>query len=102
KDKVISTVAEVNSIFSNNLFNTFRFQYSYEDRPRPPSDQLGWLPQITITGVANPGSSASVFFGGDGVIFRNRLEENKLQFIDNINFHTGMHGIKLGANVLMG
>jgi hypothetical protein len=102
KDKVYSTVAELNSIFSGKLFNTLRFQYSYEDRPRPPSDQLGWLPQITITGVGNPGSNASIFFGGDGVIFRNRLEEKKLQFIDNLNYRSGIHGIKVGANVLMG
>ena len=102
KDKVYSTVAELNSIFSNSLFNTLRFQYSYEDRPRPPSDQFGWLPQITITGVGNPGSNASIFFGGDGVIFRNRLEEKKLQFIDNLNYRSGIHGIKLGANILIG
>jgi hypothetical protein len=102
KDKVYSTVGELNSVFRGNMFNTLRFQYSYEDRPRPPSDKYGWLPQINIAGVGNPGSSATIFFGGDGVIFRNRLEENKLQLIDNFNYRYGMHGFKLGGNVLMG
>jgi hypothetical protein len=102
KDKVYSTVAELTSIFSGSAFNTFRFQFSYEDRPRPPSDLLGWLPQITITGVANPGSNASIFFGGDGVLFRNRLEENKLEFIETFNYRMGMHGFKVGGVALMG
>ena len=98
KDKAWSTVAELNSVFSETMFNTFRFQWSYEDRPRPGNDLDGYLPQITINGVGTSG----VFFGGDGVLFRNRLEETKLQFIDNFNYRIGAHSLKLGANVLMG
>jgi outer membrane receptor for ferrienterochelin and colicin len=98
KDKTWSTVGELNSVFSDNMFNTFRFQWSYEDRPRPGNDLDGYLPQITINNVGASG----VFFGGDGVLFRNRLEETKLQFIDNFNYRMGSHSLKLGGNVLMG
>ena len=98
KDKTYSTVAELNSVFSDNMFNTFRFQWSYEDRPRPGNELDGFLPTFSISNVGTSG----VFFGGDGVLFRNRLEESKLQFINNFNYRMGSHSLKLGANVLMG
>ena len=99
KDKTYSTVAELNSIFSANLYNQFRFQWSYEDRPRPPNEDGGSIPQIT---VSNVGASTSGVFGGDATIFRNRLEESKLQLIDNFNYRMGAHSFKLGGNVLFG
>ncbi|MGH7466437.1 MAG: TonB-dependent receptor [Longimicrobiales bacterium] len=98
-DKVYSTVAELNSVFSGNLFNTLRFQWSYEDRPRPAREDGGYIPQFTIGRVTG---TTSVFFGGDGTIFRNRLEESKLQFIDNLNYRLGNHSLKLGGNVILG
>jgi hypothetical protein len=99
RDKVWSTVGELNSILTPSLFNTLRFQWSYEDRPRPGNPDGGYLPQFTIQNVTG---TTSVFFGGDGVLFRNRLEEKKLQFIDNLNYRLGAHGIKVGGNVLLG
>ena len=98
KDKTYSTVAELNSVLSDRMFNTFRFQWSYEDRPRPGNELDGYLPTFSINNVGTSG----VFFGGDGVLFRNRLEETKLQFINNFNYRIGAHSLKLGANVLMG
>jgi hypothetical protein len=98
-DKVHSTVAELNSVFNANVFNTLRFQWSYEDRPRPAREDGGYIPQFTIQNVTG---TSSVFFGGDGTIFRNRLEESKLQFIDNLNYRMGKHNLKLGGNVLLG
>src|SRR5687768_9468763 len=38
KDKAWSGVAELNSVFSDRAYNTFRFQSAYEDRPRPAYD----------------------------------------------------------------
>jgi hypothetical protein len=98
KDKAYSTVAELNSVLGGNAFNVLRFQFSYEDRPRPPSPMAGWLPQISVTNVGG----GNGVFGGDGVVFRNRLEENKLQLIDNFTYRTGRHGFKVGGNVLIG
>jgi hypothetical protein len=98
KDRTYSTVAELNSALSANAFNTLRFQWSYEDRPRPPGEEAGWIPQFTVNNVGG----GNGVFGGDGIIFRNRLEETKVQLIDNFNYRTGRHGLKVGANVLFG
>ncbi|HEY0305125.1 MAG TPA: TonB-dependent receptor, partial [Longimicrobiales bacterium] len=99
KDKAYSSVAELNSVLGTNMFNTLRFQWSYEDRPRPPREDGGSIPQFSVTGV---GTGTNGIFGGDATIFRNRLEETKLQLIDNFNYRLGIHGLKAGANVLFG
>jgi outer membrane receptor for ferrienterochelin and colicin len=99
KDKAYSSVAELNSVLGQNTFNTFRFQWSYEDRPRPPRDDGGSIPQFSVTGV---GTGTNGIFGGDATIFRNRLEENKLQLIDNFNIRFGAHALKFGGNLLFG
>ena len=99
KDKAYSSVAELNSVFGENMFNTLRFQWSYEDRPRPPREDGGSIPQFSVTAV---GTGTNGVFGGDATIFRNRLEETKIQLIDNFNYRLGRHGLKLGANVLFG
>jgi hypothetical protein len=99
KDKAYSSVAELNSVLGQNLYNTLRFQWSYEDRPRPPREDGGSIPQFSVTGV---GTGTNGIFGGDATIFRNRLEETKLQLIDNFNVRLGAHGLKLGANLLFG
>jgi outer membrane receptor for ferrienterochelin and colicin len=93
KDRVYSTVAELNSDFGGSLFNTFRFQFSDEDRPREANPNGGYLPAFNVT--VRGGSLA---FGGDGVLFRNRLTEQKLQLVDNLTMRRGAHTIKLGTN----
>jgi TonB dependent receptor len=101
-----STVAELNSVFGG-AFNTLRFQYSDEDRPRDPNQPGGYLPEIrvdTVTGYridANGNQVASrttLFLGGDAVLFRNRLVEDKIQLIDNFTFRAGSHTFKVGTN----
>jgi hypothetical protein len=99
KDKAYSSVAELNSVLGQSMFNTFRFQWSYEDRPRPPRDDGGSIPQFSVTAV---GTGTNGIFGGDATIFRNRLEETKFQLIDNFNVRFGAHSVKLGGNVLFG
>lgn len=93
-----STVVELNSVLGRNAFNTFRFQYSDEDRPRNPNEPGGFLPEIRIDDVSG---SDDIFTGGDGIIFRNRLIEDKLQFIDNFTYQAGSHTIKVGTNNLI-
>ncbi|MGH7551345.1 MAG: TonB-dependent receptor domain-containing protein, partial [Gemmatimonadota bacterium] len=77
------------------MYNNFRFQFSYEDRPRPANN---FLPEIDVEIHAD---AADVEYFGDGIVFRNRLEEKKLQFIDNLTWQlgeAGRHTIKLGTN----
>ena len=73
-------------------------QYSYEDRPRPPYEDGGWLPEIRVNNVEG---SNRLSFGGDGTIFKNRLEESKLQIVDNFTWRTGDHTLKLGTNNIL-
>lgn len=88
-----STVGEVNSVFGGNILNTLRVQYSAEDRPRNPNQPGGYLPQIGIDL-----GDEFLEFGGDGIIFRNRLVEDKIQLVDNLIFTRGAHTFKIGTN----
>jgi hypothetical protein len=101
KDKVFSTVAEMNSVLGGSAFNTLRLQFSYEDRPRDANENGGYLPQFNIRGVPGPQGNRTVNFGGDGIIFRNRLEETKLQLVDNFTVRSGQHTFKLGTNNIL-
>ncbi|HEX8832227.1 MAG TPA: TonB-dependent receptor, partial [Longimicrobium sp.] len=98
KTKAYSTVAEVNSAFTGSVFNTLRFQYSNEDRPRPANADGGYLPEFLVNGLETGKNFA---FGGDWVLFRNRLQERKLQLVDNLNFRLGDHSLKIGTNDLL-
>ncbi|HXF95790.1 MAG TPA: TonB-dependent receptor, partial [Gemmatimonadales bacterium] len=100
QDQVWSTVAELNSLLGASAFNTARVQVSYEDRPRPYNPDGGFLPEIQVDRM---GSSASqiIEFGGDGIVFRNRLEERKLEFIDNFTYRRGDHTVKLGTSDIL-
>jgi hypothetical protein len=102
----LSTVAELNSAFGS-AFNTLRLQYSDEDRPRNPNTPGGYLPEIRVDSVpayrigANGDTvniRTGVILGGDAVLFRNRLVEDKFQLVDNFTFRAGAHTLKVGTN----
>ena len=101
KDRVYSTVGELNSVLGSRAFNTLRVQYSYEDRPRDAFADGGYLPQIQIRGVPGPSGNRTINFGGDGIIFRNHLEETKLQLVDNFTYRAGDHTLKFGTNNIL-
>lgn len=105
-NKSYSTVAELNSVFGS-AFNTLRIQLSDEDRPRTPNQPGGYLPEIRIDTVIGyrtdengqqVASRTQLFLGGDAVLFRNRLVEDKFQVIDNFTFRAGDHTFKVGTN----
>jgi outer membrane receptor for ferrienterochelin and colicin len=98
KTRAYSTVAELNSSLSGTTNNTLRLQFSYEDRPRLANDNGGYLPEFLVNN-AEPGRNLS--FGGDWVLFRNRLEERKLQLVDNFSWQMGNHRLKVGTNDLL-
>ncbi|HEX8691165.1 MAG TPA: TonB-dependent receptor [Longimicrobium sp.] len=92
-----STVGELNSVFGD-AYNTLRVQVSDEDRPRNPNTPGGYLPELRIDNVPSyrlnengdtVAATTSIFLGGDGVIFRNRLVEDKVQLIDNFTWKAG-------------
>ncbi|MFN2431903.1 MAG: carboxypeptidase regulatory-like domain-containing protein [Gemmatimonadota bacterium] len=91
EDKSNSLVGELNSSLSDDLFNVFRFQWATEDRPRPGNNLL---PEFDV----NLTSSDRAEFFGDGIVFRNNLEEDTFQVIDNLTWTSGAHTLKVGTN----
>jgi Carboxypeptidase regulatory-like domain/TonB-dependent Receptor Plug Domain len=99
QNRSLSTVAELSSVLGGGrVFNTLRVQYSDEDRPRPANEPGGYLPEIRIDDVIG---TTDIFAGGDGVIFRNRLEEDKVQVVDNLTVALGRHTLKVGTNNIL-
>jgi len=92
KDKANSVQAELTSALSSGMFNTFRMQYSSEDRPRRGND-------LKPTLQVSPGGGFSDFtWGGNFISFDNFLAEKKLQLIDNLTWASGDHLFKVGTN----
>ena len=91
-----SFVSELTSVLGDRGagYNTARFQWSYEDRPRPGNDVL---PEADVTIDDN---ATDVEYFGDGIVFRNRLEEGKVQVVDNLTWELagGRHTLKAGTN----
>ncbi len=97
KNEANSFVTELTSVFGDRgqMFNNFRFQWSEEDRPRPANN---FLPEIDVN-IHEDATDVEYF--GDGIVFRNRLEESKFQFVDNLTWQLGeeaRHTIKVGTN----
>lgn len=97
-DESFSLVSEWNSTYGTNVSNTFRMQYSIENRPRPGNSLL---PTAVINGVGTAdGGATTILYGGDffGITFTNNLEEDKLQLTDNLSVNLGDHTLKLGTD----
>jgi outer membrane receptor protein involved in Fe transport len=88
-----STVGELQSVFSPRTFNTLRFQYSDEGRPRQGNDVRPAL-------IVNLAGGQRIGYGGTFVSFLNNLEESKFQLIDNLTHVAGNHTLKVGGNAM--
>ncbi|MDP2497006.1 MAG: TonB-dependent receptor [Candidatus Palauibacterales bacterium] len=97
EDQAISVVGEWNAVFTRDVYNTLRVQYSYEDRPRPGNSDL---PNFGIQTTTRDDEPATMFFGGEnfGITFANRLEEKKIQVTDNLTLTAGDHTFKVGTD----
>jgi outer membrane receptor for ferrienterochelin and colicin len=88
-------VAELTSQVGSTASNVFRVQWSRESQPRSGNElRPALLVQNIATGIGNGD------FGGQGISFRNLLEEDKLQIIDNFSVQKGRHGLKFGTNLI--
>lgn len=104
EDQSNSFLAELTSVLNEQAtgYNTFRFLWSYEDRPRNGNNLLPEVdiePRIGADDDELPATDVEYF--GDGIVFRNRLEEGKFQLIDNVTYalgETGAHTLKIGTN----
>jgi Carboxypeptidase regulatory-like domain len=92
RDRTHTAVANLNSIFSPTILNEFRWQYSYEERPRVNNgesddfvSQVG--PQVQVTGCC--------FFGGVSFLPVKQYDD-RLQFTENLSIIKGAHNMKVG------
>ncbi len=84
-----SFVASLTSIFSETVFNEFRFQYAFEKRPREPNDDS--MPGVTI------GGSDGLSFGMRSYL-PSDVDENRIQFADTLTWVLDNHEIKIGGD----
>jgi outer membrane receptor for ferrienterochelin and colicin len=91
RDKNNSFVGELTSEFGGTLFNTLRLQYATEARPRTPNDNLPSL-RVNLT------PSEQLTYGGNSIAFRNNLDEDKFQVVNNLTWLRGDHSLKIGTN----
>ena len=107
EDESSSFVGSLTSVFGR-LTNEARFQWAYENKPRPsnPTGDLGKpMPQINvqnITSVLSNGQTQTTqaFFGADPILHINNLEQRTIEGINNVRFTSGNHTYKFGANWL--
>jgi outer membrane receptor protein involved in Fe transport len=83
-----SLVGNLNSVLSDNAFNEAIIQYSAERRPRTPNTTL--IPETAIYGYR-------ATFGQKSYL-PNKLDEDRLQIIDNFTYYMGNHTLKAGIN----
>ena len=93
EDVANSFVSELQSVLGARAFNLFRFQYANEKRPRQGHELR---PALTVT----LGTGQQAGYGGTFASFQNRLEERKIQLVDNLTLGLGRHTLKLGANAI--
>jgi hypothetical protein len=85
KDETNTVVGQLASIFSPNLINEFRGQYSREERPREANAQE----PLISTGIGNTGT---VSFLGQNTQF-----DWRFQIADSLTWTRGNHTIKFGG-----
>ena len=78
-----TTVAQLISVFHANLVNDFRFQYSWEQRPRTPN-------------TISPTVSSVVGTFGTTSFLPSKVRDSRSQFLDDLNWQHGTHSIKAG------
>ena len=88
-------VGELTSQVGSTGTNVFRVQWSRENQPRVGNDLR---PSLAVNNLA-PGLGNGEF-AGQGISFRNLLEEDKLQIVDNFTVQRGRHGLKFGTNLI--
>ncbi len=92
KDNTHTGVVNFNTVISASMLNEFRWQFSFEGRPRlnngeGPDFVSKVGPQVQITGCC--------FFGGVSFLPIQQTD-SRLQFADNFSFVRGGHNVKVG------
>lgn len=93
RDRSHSFVGELQSVLGGRTFNTLRFQFADETRPRNGNDVR---PALTV----NLSGGERIGYGGTFVSFQNALDERKWQLVDNFVHQAGDHTFKVGGNAI--
>ena len=86
-----STSLEVNSRFSNSLFNEFRFVYTRIRDNRDPVRDL--FPEVSI----QLPETRSVGLGVGGIEHANRLDQDLFEISNNLTYRVGDHTLTFGT-----
>ncbi len=97
KDRNHNVVGQWNWLVSNLSVNEFRYQYSFEDRPRLNNPVTG---AGTANGVSDGATVNITGVGFLGAVFFLPIPENdnRNQFTDNFSYRFGRHDIKVGVD----
>lgn len=92
RDRTHTAVASLNSVFSPTLLNEFRWQYSYEQRPRVNNNESDDFvskvgPQVQVSGCC--------FFGGVSFLPVKQYDD-RWQLTENFSVIKGAHNLKVG------
>jgi hypothetical protein len=86
-----STSLEVNSRFSNNVFNEFRFVYTRIRDNRDPTGAL--FPEVSLQLPEN----RSIGLGVGGIEQANRLDQDLFEISNNLTYSVGDHTFTFGT-----
>lgn len=89
--KTNNFTAELNSRFSSNINNEFRFSYV---RVRDNREPKGAFPQVSISGVGD----GSINFGTEYSSAANGLDQDAYTITDNLTWYLGTHTLTFGTH----
>ena len=90
-----STVAQLNSILGGRFFNELRVGFSSIDDERVPQDRT---PSVRVFLPTGPGGSRSVYAGSEQFSGQNILNQDVLEFTNDLTFALGRHNLTLGTH----
>ena len=95
KDSSHAVVGGLNSTFTQDTLNEFRFQFSRENRPRPYNGP-------NITGQSRPLPDTAFDFGrhyrfGEPFFIPVKYYDTRVQYVDNVSYLRGAHAYKAGV-----
>ncbi len=93
KDRTHTAVVNLNSVFSPTLLNEFRWQYSYEERPRVNNNEADdFVSKVGPQFASRPAAVSSEVCRS----FRFKQYDDRWQFTDNLSIIKGAHNVKVG------
>jgi len=93
-----STVAQLTSTFTPNLWNEARIQYATEPRPREANTTLPEIETFVTSEFAGGDFQFTDFEAANDPVLPNNLEETTFELVNNLHYTTGDHKLKFGVH----